>query len=247
MWRFFKTDTNSYVNWRANRLIDRSLCAELNESNHFINNDEDWNLLKKRAFRRLQIDVASFQWWTKMRLTRKTLKRHCIRYECWRYADHLNWVLMCTCLRKWNRSISCWRSTLCWHKSTFERFFSFHTKNENRLKTSYTTSKRRRCVKISESSIYHIHWSEISLIKKSWFRFCYFSRCIVILKKWFFFIIFLSFACFACSNCFDNCLISTCWVIFLNVTTIWICIEEEQERWFLSATSWFVSRWRSVC
>jgi hypothetical protein len=121
-----------------------------------------------------------------MRLTRRTLKRHCIRYEGWRYVDHLNWALICTCLKKRNRSISCWRSALCWHKSTFERFFSFHTKNENRLKTNCTTSKRRRCVKVFESSVYHILWSENSLIKKSWFRSCYFSRCIVILRKWFF-------------------------------------------------------------
>ncbi len=33
--------------WRANRLIDQSLSVELNESNHFIKNDEDWNLFKK--------------------------------------------------------------------------------------------------------------------------------------------------------------------------------------------------------
>jgi hypothetical protein len=87
---------------------------------------------------------------------------------------------------KRNRSISCWRSTLCWHKSIFERFLSFHTKDESLLRTSCTTSKRRRCVKVFESSIYHILWSENSLIKKSWFRFCCFSHCIVILKKWFF-------------------------------------------------------------
>ncbi len=90
MWRFFETNTNSYVYWRANRLIDLSLCVELNESSHFIKNNEDWNFLKKRALRSLSVDVASSQWWTKMRLTRKILKRHCIRYKCWRYADHLN-------------------------------------------------------------------------------------------------------------------------------------------------------------
>ncbi len=148
---------------------------------------DDWPGFADDALRRLQIDVASSQWWAEVRLTRKTLKKHCIRYECWRYADHLNWVLMCTCLKKRNRSINCWRSILCEHKNTFERFFSFHTKNENRLKTNCTTSKRRRCVKVFESSVYHILWSENSLIKKSWFRSCCFSHCIVILRKWFFY------------------------------------------------------------
>jgi hypothetical protein len=120
-----------------------------------------------------------------MRLTCKTLKKHCIRYECWRYIDYLNWVLMCTCLKKWNWSINCWRSTLCWYKNTFERFFSFYTKNENRLRTNCMTFKRKRCVKIFKSLIYHIFWFKNSLIKKSWFRFYYFSRCIVILREWF--------------------------------------------------------------
>jgi hypothetical protein len=145
-----------------------------------------WRLkfFKKRALRRSSIEFASSQWWTKMRLTRKTLKRHCIRYECWRYADHLIWALMCTCLKKRNQSISCWRSILCWYKSTFERFFSFHTKNENRLRTNCTTSKCRRYVKVFESSIYRIFWFENLLIKKSWFRSCCFSHCIVILREW---------------------------------------------------------------
>jgi hypothetical protein len=107
MWRFFETSTNSYVCWQANRLIDRSLCVKLNESNHFIKNDEDWNFLKKRVFYRLQINFASFQWWVKMRLMRKTLKKHYIRYKCWRCVDHLNRILMCTCLMKRNRSIIC--------------------------------------------------------------------------------------------------------------------------------------------
>ncbi len=190
IWWFSETNTNSYVYWRSNRLIDWSLCVELNESSHFTKNDEDWNFLKERALRRLQVDVASFYWWTKMRLTRKTLKRHCIHYECWRYVDHLNWTLICTCLRKRSRSINYWRSILCWHKSTLKRFFSFHIKNENRLKTNCTTSKRKRCVKIFESSIYHILWFENSLIKKSWFRSCWFSRCIVILRMWFFLSLF---------------------------------------------------------
>jgi hypothetical protein len=75
---------------------------------------------------------------------------------------------------------------LCWHKSIFERFFSFHTKDKNRLKTNCTTSKRRRYVRIFELSIYRILWFENSLIKKSWFRFCCFSHCIIILKEWFF-------------------------------------------------------------
>ncbi len=75
---------------------------------------------------------------------------------------------------------------MCWHKSIFERFFSFHTKNESLLKTNCTTSKSKRCVKVFESSIYHIFWFENSLIKKSWFRSCCFSHCIVILRKWFF-------------------------------------------------------------
>jgi hypothetical protein len=87
---------------------------------------------------------------------------------------------------KRNRSINYWRSALCWHKSILERFLSFHTKNESLLRTNCTTSKRRRCVKISESSIYHILWSENSLIKKSWFCSCCFSHCIVILREWFF-------------------------------------------------------------
>jgi hypothetical protein len=124
-----------------------------------------------------------------MRLTRKTLKKHCIRYEryeCWRYAGHLNWTSVCTYFKIQSRSINCWRSILCWHKSTFKRFFSFYIKNENRLKTNCTTSKRKRCVKIFESLIYHILWFENSLIKKSWFRFYLFSHCIIILKKWFF-------------------------------------------------------------
>ncbi len=186
MWWFSETDTNSYACWRANRLIDRSLCVKLNESNHFIKSDEDWNSLKKRVLRRSSIEFASFQWWTKVRLTRKTLKRHCIRYESWRYADLLIWASVCTCLKKRSRLISCRRSALCWHKNTFECFFSFHTKNESRLKTNCTTSKRRRYVKVFESSIYHILWFENSLIKKSWFRSCCFSRCIVVLRKWFF-------------------------------------------------------------
>jgi hypothetical protein len=190
MWRFSETNTNSYVCWRANRLIDRSLCVELNELNHFIKSDEDWNFLKKRAFHRLQIDFSSFQWWAKMCLTRRTLKKHYICYECWRCADHSNEVLMCTCLMKRNQSINYWRSVLCWHKNIFERFFSFYTKNESLLKTNCTTSKRKRCVKIFESSIYHIFWFENSLIKKSWFRFCCFSHYIVILKEWFFLLFF---------------------------------------------------------
>jgi hypothetical protein len=107
MWRFSETSTNSYVCWRANRLIDRSLCVELNESNHFIKSDENWNFLKERVLHRLQIDFASSQWWAEVRLTRKTLKKHYIRYECWRYADHSNWILMCTCLMKQSRSINC--------------------------------------------------------------------------------------------------------------------------------------------
>jgi hypothetical protein len=96
-WWFSETDINSFVCWQANRLMNRSLCIKLNESNHFIKNNEDWNFSTKRALRRLQVDFASSQWWTKIRLTRKTLKEHCIRYECWRYADRLNWVSMCTC------------------------------------------------------------------------------------------------------------------------------------------------------
>jgi hypothetical protein len=186
MWRFSETSTNLYVCWRANRLINRSLCVELNESSHFIKNDEDWNFLKKHALHRLQIDFASSQWWAEVRLTRKTLKRHYIHYECWRYVDHSNWALVCTCLMKRSRSINCWRSVLCWHKSILERFFSFHTKDKTLLRTNCTTSRRRRCVKTFESSIYHIFWSENSLIKKSWFRFYCFSRCIVILREWFF-------------------------------------------------------------
>ncbi len=93
---------------------------------------------------------------------------------------------MCTCLRKQSRSISCWRSALCWHKSIFERFLSFHIKDESRLRTNCTTSKRRRCVKIFESSVYHILWFENSLVKKSWFRSCCFSHCTVVLREWFF-------------------------------------------------------------
>ncbi len=75
---------------------------------------------------------------------------------------------------------------MCWYKSIFKRFLSFYTKNESRLRTNCTTSKRKRYVKIFESSIYRILWFENSLIKKSWFRSCCFSHCIVILKEWFF-------------------------------------------------------------
>jgi hypothetical protein len=75
---------------------------------------------------------------------------------------------------------------LCWYKNILERFFLFHTKDENRWKTNYTTLRRRRYVKVSESSVYRILWFENSLIKKSWFRSCCFSYCIVILRKWFF-------------------------------------------------------------
>ncbi len=163
---------------------------------------EWWRLkfFKKTCSSSIQIDFASSQWWTKMRLTRRTLKKHYIRIECWRYVDHLNQALMCTCLMKRNRSINYWRSVLCWHKSLLERFFSFHTKDESRLKTNCTTSKRRRCVKTSESSIYHIFWFENSLIKKSWFRFCCFSHCIVILKKWFFLPFFWISRALRCGN-----------------------------------------------
>ncbi len=75
---------------------------------------------------------------------------------------------------------------MCWYKNILERFFLFHTKDENRWKTNYTTLRRRRYVKVSESSVYRILWFENSLIKKSWFRSCCFSYCIVILRKWFF-------------------------------------------------------------
>jgi hypothetical protein len=230
MWWFSETDTNSYACWRANRLIDRSLCVKLNESNHFIKNDEDWNLLKKRAFRRLQVDFASFQWWAKVRLTCKTLKKHYIRYECWRYVNHSNRALMCTCLMKRNRSINYWFSVLCWHKNIFERFFFISYKKwksiKNELYDVKTQTLRQNFWIVNIS--YFLIWKFVN--KEIMISFLLFFTMYFNIEKMIFFIILLNFEYSACSNCFDNCLLSICWMIFSNATTIWICIETKQKR-----------------
>ncbi len=146
-------------------------------------NDEDWNFLEKRSFRRRLIDFSQFLWrlmCCEMRMNWVRRYKHCAHsFICrWRFWCEWNiYFLMQT------SEINDRRLNEKWCKSKFLRFQCSRTANESRCWTSYTTFKRTRCVMTSKSQTSRIFWFENRSKTKSWYFSFHFSRCTAKLRR----------------------------------------------------------------